>query len=53
MHTFRILFHIGKMKTMGGTTFQNSSKGGLAMDFVNLLGLSDNFSPSACDGKMR
>jgi hypothetical protein len=31
------------MKTLGGTTSKNSSKGGLAMDFVNLLGLSDIF----------
>jgi hypothetical protein len=41
------------MKTMGATTFKNSSKGGLAMDFVNLLGQSDIFSPFTCDGKMR
>jgi hypothetical protein len=41
------------MKTMGGTVFKNSSKGGLAMDFVNLLGLSDIFSPFMCDGETR
>ncbi len=38
---------------MGGTTLKNSSKGGLATEFVNLLGLSGIFSPFMCDGEMR